>query len=218
VDKINNFEQKYMEKSWSKETHQPYKTSDIDDSLKDFSQFLKSKKVSGSLLDVGCGNGKNTIYFQKNNFDSIGIDFSNSAIKICKQTAEELNVNPIFKTGSALDFNSKNQFDIIIDCGCLHHIRRQFWSKYKKTILKNLKIGGYYYLHGISNSDENKKLPKHPNKRNWIINRKGHYTTFFSKEDISKFLGNKFKVIKTYDFKSKNSPLVVKTFYLQRLK
>ena len=73
MGKITNFEQKYMNKSWSKETHQPYKTSDIDDSIKDFKSFLKSKKVSGSLLDIGCGNGKNTIYFQKNKFVCTGI-------------------------------------------------------------------------------------------------------------------------------------------------
>ncbi len=217
MHKINNFEQKYMEKSWNKETHQPYKTSDIDDSIKDFCSFFKSKKNKGELLDLGCGNGKNTIFFQKNKFESTGVDFSKSAIKICKQTAKELGINSSFNVGSVLNFDSKKQFDIIIDCGCLHHIRRSLWSDYKKTILKNLKVGGYYYLHGISNSVENKRLPKHPNKRNWIINKKGHYTTFFSKDDIFKLLGKKFKIIKTYDFKSRNSPLMVKAFYIQRI-
>ncbi|MFW6008197.1 MAG: class I SAM-dependent methyltransferase [archaeon] len=212
------FEKKYMEHSWSKEAHQAYKTDEVDDSVKHFLNFLISKNLKGSLLDIGCGNGKNTIFFQNNGFNSTGIDFSKSAINICKTVSLEEKSKAKFLVASILNFELDKQFEVLLDCGCLHHIRRSYWNNYKKNILKLLKIGGYFYIHGISDCEENKMLPKHPNKRNWIINKKGHYTTFFSYDDIVKLLGDKFKIEKHYQFKSKKSPLMVRVFYIKRLK
>jgi cyclopropane fatty-acyl-phospholipid synthase-like methyltransferase len=216
-DKIKQ-EKLYMEKSWKKEAHQSYKSQQIDDSIKNFVHFLKSKKITGTLLDLGCGNGKNSFYFQNNSFNSTGIDFTKSAINICKQNSQNLDekLKPTFLVRDVLDLKFSTKFDIIIDCGCLHHIRRSYWNKYKTTIFNNLKDGGYYYVHGISNSEENKRFPKHPKKRNWIINKKGHYTTFFSESDIPNLLGKNFNCLKTYDFKSFKSPLMVKVFYFQK--
>jgi len=214
----DSFEKNYMEKSWSKEKHQSYKTVEIDKSIKDFYKFLKSKKISGSLLDLGCGNGKNTLFFQKKGLHSFGIDFAKSAIAICKKNAKVEKVNPQFEVASVLNFRSREKFDVVIDCGCLHHIRRIYWNQYKKTLLDNLKVEGYFYIHGISDGEANKKLSKHPNKRNWIINTRGHYTTFFSYNDIKKLLGSKFRIEKQYEFKSQNSPLTLRAFYAKRLK
>ena len=34
-----------------------------------------------SLIDIGCGNGRDSIFFSKNNFHVTGIDISQKAIK-----------------------------------------------------------------------------------------------------------------------------------------
>ncbi|MCC7574388.1 class I SAM-dependent methyltransferase [Candidatus Woesearchaeota archaeon] len=211
-------EKKYMEHSWSKESHQAYKTEEIDESVKKFNDFLKLKKIRGCLLDIGCGNGKNTIFFQKKGFKSTGVDFSKTAIKIAKINSIKQKVNPSFQVSSILKYESKNKFDVVIDCGCLHHIRRYYWKTYKEALLENLNIGGYFYVHSISNCEENKKLPKHPNKRNWIINKKGHYTTFISYEDFTKLLSTNFKIEKHYQVKSRNSNLMIRVIYAKRIK
>jgi len=77
---------------------------------------------------------------------------------------------------------------------------------------------GYYYLHSICECKENKKLPKHPKNRNWIINKKGHYTHFISAKEIEKTFGKDFKILKQYKFKSQNSSLTIIAFYMQRRK
>jgi len=206
-------EKDYMDKSWKEESHQIYKSENIDKSVKAFYDFLKNNKIKGSLLDIGCGNGKNTVFFSKKGFNSLGIDFSKEAIKICKQKDSDAN----FKVADILDFKPEEKFDIVIDCGCLHHIRRSFWNEYRKTILNSLKIGGFYYIHGIADSKGNKKLPKHPDKRNWIINNEGHYTTFINKKDINNLLGKNFEIIEENNYMQKSKFEIV-SFIVQRKK
>ncbi|MGV8171607.1 MAG: class I SAM-dependent methyltransferase [Candidatus Woesearchaeota archaeon] len=212
------FEKDYMEKSWEEEKHQAYKKENIDESIVRFNSFLKSKKINGKLLDVGCGNGKNTIFFEQKGFDAIGIDFAKSAISICKENAKRNRVSSEFLVADILEFKSEEDFDIIIDCGCLHHIRKQYWSKYHKMLLKNLGLNGYYYLHGICDCEENKRLPKHPKNRKWIVNKNGHYTRFISENEIEKEFGKNFNILRLYKSKSQNSPLTIIAFYMQRKK
>ena len=38
----------------------------------------------GKVLDIGCGGGRISLYFQKRGFDVLGIDVSPLAIKVCK--------------------------------------------------------------------------------------------------------------------------------------
>jgi len=214
----DNFERKYMERIWIERKNKAYDISDIDKSIKDFYDFLNSKNVNGNLLDLGCGNGRNSIYFSKNGFESFGIDFALSAVKVCKESAKKENSNAKFVSGDVLKYPfEKNYFDVVVDAGCLHHIRKKHWKKYKNNLLNTIKEGGYFYLHGISDCAENKELPNHPNKRKWTINKKKHYAGFFSEEDIQKKFGKNFEIIETYQFKSARSPLTVRAFYMQKL-
>jgi len=43
-----------------------------------------TKLIRGKVLDVGCGAGRHSLYFQKKGFDVIGIDNSPLAIKVSK--------------------------------------------------------------------------------------------------------------------------------------
>jgi len=80
----NKFEKDYMETSWQKQD-KPYKKFIIEDSIKQFNSFLKSKSVKGTLLDIGCGSGKNSIFFDKQGFSVKGTDFANTALKLAKK-------------------------------------------------------------------------------------------------------------------------------------
>ena len=53
----------------------------------DFAKFVlkKIKKNPGFLLDVGCGNGRDTFFFLKNKINAVGCDQSESVIKKIKK-------------------------------------------------------------------------------------------------------------------------------------
>ena len=43
----------------------------------DFSKFaLKYIKTNSSMIDIGCGDGRDSLFFAKNNIKTLGIDFS----------------------------------------------------------------------------------------------------------------------------------------------
>jgi SAM-dependent methyltransferase len=45
---------------------------------------IAMKYVRGTVLDIGCGAGRHSLYLQKKGFDVIGIDSSPLAIAVCK--------------------------------------------------------------------------------------------------------------------------------------
>ncbi len=234
----NKFEQQYMEKSWQKGHERSYRKFIVDDSIKKFQQFLKQKGIiKGKLLDIGCGNGKNTIFFDKLGYDSLGIDFTKTAVKLAKDYAKKYHSQAQFKKADILsdkfkkDYNNNeannknvnnyknkininnNSYDIILDCGCLHHLRRKYWPKYFQNILNLSKKGSYYYLHGFSQNCY--KLGYVKNNKKFRV-KNGHYTCFFSKKEIKALFQKQFRLIKTYEHPDPQKRFIIRVFYFQR--
>lgn len=76
-----------------------------------------------SVLDVGCGSGRNLVYFLQNNFDVFGFDPDQNRLKKAQQLA--INLSPTtpfsnFKIGSVEEIPFKNSFDLILCNAVLH--------------------------------------------------------------------------------------------------
>jgi len=69
----------------------------VEDSVLD--ETLKG--VSGIVLDVGCGTGKQTLDLAENGFDVIGLDISSEMIRIAKKKSEEAGLSIPFVIASA---------------------------------------------------------------------------------------------------------------------
>jgi ubiquinone/menaquinone biosynthesis C-methylase UbiE len=91
--------------------------------LLSFINYLAAKWKPGKILDVGCGNCRNTIIFAKHEFDCYGIDFSDEMIKYAKKFAAEnkVKINLRVATATNLPFKDKN-FDYVICASMLHNI------------------------------------------------------------------------------------------------
>jgi len=182
----------------------------------DFLNFLKKKNITGNVLDVGCGNGRNAVLFAKNNFNAYGIDVSKSAVELAKKNAKLNNVKADFKVSSIFSLKKKNFFSIILDFGCLHHLRKSQWKKYKISILNALAKNGYYCLYCFSRNTPciPKFSPKSKN-RNWYL-RKNHYNHFFNEKEIRDFFKKGFIIEKNYESRKGNSQLLFKVFYMKK--
>jgi ubiquinone/menaquinone biosynthesis C-methylase UbiE len=96
---------------------------------------IQKKKID-KLLDVGCGNGRDTFFFCKKGFDIKGIDISKTAIRNNKRIEKK---NFYLKNICSKDFFLKEKFSIIYARFFLHAIN----SKKENFFLKNIKKISY---------------------------------------------------------------------------
>lgn len=100
----------------------------------------------GTILDVACGDGRNTLYLLQNGFDVTGIDFSNKALERLNTFANRVGYEVKTKQVDLSISNSLNElknFDNII----INHYRAS--KEVLREISKHLKNGGILFICGF---------------------------------------------------------------------
>ncbi|GIP40109.1 hypothetical protein J31TS4_33890 [Paenibacillus sp. J31TS4] len=87
------------------------------------------------LLDVGCGEGKDAVFFARNGYDVTAFDVSDAGIEKTRRLADQLGVSIHVFKADLLDYRLDTPFDIIFSSGVLHYIK----PDYRKEILDNYK-------------------------------------------------------------------------------
>ena len=68
--------------------------------IKKYAKIFKKKKYS-KILDLGCGTGRNTIYFAQQGFLVYALDISKKGVDITKKKAKSFGLNNIkFSVGN----------------------------------------------------------------------------------------------------------------------
>jgi SAM-dependent methyltransferase len=84
----------------------------------DANQFLVeelSEVPPGRALDLGCGEGRNTLWLAERGWSVLGVDFSSVAIERAKSLAEERGLAAEFMVTDAVHFQSEGSpFDLVI--------------------------------------------------------------------------------------------------------
>lgn len=103
--------------------------------------FLKYIPSDGKILDVGCGSGRDALYFKKLGFAVDAFDYSESLVKLAKE-----------KTGldiqhkSFYDLDAVNEYDGIWACASLLHCERSRLIEVMQKIIDALKENGICYV------------------------------------------------------------------------
>ena len=122
-----------------------------------FDQLLKGTyETCEKVLDVGCGDGRNLVYFLNNDFDVYGIDTNPDAIEavgiLSKNLAPEKSTAN-FKIAKAeeIPFDSA-YFDLVISSAVLHFAENEehFWQMLS-GMWRVLKPGGFFFARLASN-------------------------------------------------------------------
>ena len=101
--------------------------------------------TGGRALDIGCGNGRNTRYLAKNGYTAVGIDISKESVRWAKDLSGV--PQPEFQCCSLESYDgAPGSFDLILDCGCFHHIKPHRRQQYLERVQNLLREDGRFLM------------------------------------------------------------------------
>jgi len=88
------------------------------------------------LLDLGCGEGRNAVYFAKQGFEVFGLDLSLPGLEKTNRYAGEVGVHVETIHADIVTYKLEDTYDVIFSTGTLHYlppkVRRKRFQNYKE--------------------------------------------------------------------------------------
>jgi tellurite methyltransferase len=82
-----------------------------------------------SVLDLGCGEGRNALFLAERGFEVTAVDFSEAGIRKLNALAQERKLDIRSKVADIRDYPFPHAFDLIMAHGCLHLVEREAWQQ-----------------------------------------------------------------------------------------
>jgi cyclopropane fatty-acyl-phospholipid synthase-like methyltransferase len=112
-----------------------------------FVRLAEQGRLSGQLLDSGCGTGEQTLLAAAHGADALGVDLSPTAIELARAKAADRGLSAHFEVRDALTLSGLGrQFDTIIDSGVFHVFDDADRSRYVASLASVLRDGGCCHL------------------------------------------------------------------------
>lgn len=129
-----------------------------------YGNFLENIKNGGSILDLGCGSGRDSLYFINEGYKVTSVDGSiNLALEAEKLTGQRVIVS-MFE-----ELHLEEQFNGIWACASLLHVKRENIIDVINRLSLNLKDDGVFYMSFKYGENE-------------FIDEKGRYFNNYTKE------------------------------------
>ena len=119
------------------------------------------ERIAGSVIDVGCGTGENSLYFAARGCKVTGIDFLEAPIERARAKAAERRLKASFLVMDALALKEVPElFDVAIDSGLFHVFSDADRVKYAAGLRSVLKPGGRLFLLCFSDAEPGEQGPR----------------------------------------------------------
>ncbi len=120
--------------------------------------ILKYKK-NGSVLDLGCGEGRNVIFLAKNGFDVTGIDASKAGIRKLEKLASEFHLNIRTIISDINKFMFERGYDVILSIATLHFLERHDIERLIMDMKTHTRKGGLDVISVFTEENPHKRFP-----------------------------------------------------------
>jgi len=168
------------------------------------------------VIELGCGVGHYVRYLARMGFDATGVDFSETAIGMARDSASDDEVKPIFIVSDLLGDMAEvhETFDFAYDWELLHHIFPPERPRYVHNVHRLLNSHGRYMSVSFSEKD-----PEFGGAGKYRTTPLGTTLYFSSEREIASLVEPLFEVeeLETVEIRGKSAPhLAVYAFLKKR--
>ncbi len=158
---------------------------------RDMMLYLESKKT---LIEFGCGNGRDSLFFASKGISVTGIDISENAIHMLNEANIYVGTRFLCEDFSGESVIFRVQHDYCYSRFTLHAITEIQEQYALRNAWSTLKEGGMFFIEARSINDDIYGKGKCIGKHSYIYN--GHFRRFIDKKElVEKLLNLGFKII-----------------------
>ena len=158
-----------------------------DDWLDSFAKEIEECQTP--IIDLGCGDGNNTLYLLKKGKKVIPCDLTENAVRQIQLNFPEIERTEQFDMLEGLPFED-GFTDMVIADLCLHYFTEEDTLHILEDIKRILKPGGILFARVNSVRDTNHGAGEGLEvERHLFLTKDNRYKRFFDKEDIELFFG-----------------------------
>jgi len=164
---------------------------DNDPWLERWSTILDAGR-SGTVLELGCGGGRDSRYLTDLGLELIAADYSAAALELCRQRAPLADAR-LIDLRQPLPFDD-GQFPIIVASLCLHYFPWTTTVAILAEIRRCLAPGGFLLARVNSSGDIHHGAVGHPEVEPGLYRVDGELKRFFDREALDKLIGSEWHV------------------------
>ena len=79
----------------------------------------------GRVIDLGCGEGRDSVFFAAQGFEVTGVDVSAAGLRKAQRLARERGVAARWLQGDMARLRFEGPFDLVYSCGAIHYVPRR---------------------------------------------------------------------------------------------
>jgi len=129
----------------------------------EIAEMVEQLDQNSSILDLGCGPGRTSLFFAEKGFTVTAVDFSSVALEQLKAESVRRGVNLKIIAQDLSDFKFKQNYDISIAHGSLHFLDRLSWTRLITKMKEYTNKGGYNIIAVFTD-----KIPSPPDMKEVI--------------------------------------------------
>jgi tellurite methyltransferase len=94
------------------------------------------------LLDIGCGEGRNAVFFARNGYQVTAFDASPKGVEKTSQLADDAGVHVEVFVADINDFRLTDSFDVLFSTGVLQYVPSEQRSALFRNYREHTEVGG----------------------------------------------------------------------------
>lgn len=149
----------------------------------------------GNVLDLGIGEGRNSLPFAFEGFNIDGVDISETALKRCEENLSNKDIIVNLAISDLREYEVvKDQYTLIIAANILNFFRKSEIDAIIKSIKEGLKEDGIVYFIVFSTLEPRynsiKATKTEVEENTFYIDEKDSYAHYFTQEEIVKYFSD----------------------------